>query len=577
MLNQNVKTSQIISAPESLTNVLGVVYIHKKARDGGDLYLTRFGIQRAGLLEIENWYDKTWFYSRGEQLEGTSSVFRVPTKEVKGKSIELVVKNCRVGEDVPLETKTLLEFINTEFNSPWEEFALVMEMRDGAYGPGNYSIRTQEPLAIYVPPERMQLWQSGRSKDKVNRIKSRHPGIELDILRQYKLIYGWIKGKNIIEVFELMGLKGAALKKNLRPITLRAIADLDRKGYAVADMKPEHIIIAENDLKPVEQEPDAANGAGNQKDIEYLHSLIEQYRYSVVDYELLVRTPDHEKEVKAARRHSYLLDQRDRYVATDTPSHLRKMDIFGVPYVYGKAESTDGRLWVVGANSRLFDYFLPERWRNTEGWKLSDRNDIFYSHTKDDLHIVWKTSLVGDIPSPGLWYKAWDNVALYGFNSPFEEFAIADYLNKCGIQTVYTRAIYMTGSKKLNQPLDLSRYETHRLFTCPDGFPVLSKDHNYITIRGYFNGPDEWVALQKGKLYRPISLSRALVNHAISQEEYNSIFNTLLEKLNDAGVDGSLLKGNDVLLAFDPAHRLVRDKQEKPEARICNFERLYRR
>ena len=118
----------------------------------------------------------------------------------------LVVKNCRVGEDVPLDTHTLQEFCDAEFNSPWEEFSLVTEMRENYYGPKEMRVNTQRPMAIYVPPEMMQLWQSGRSREKINRIRAKHPGIDLDILKQYKLIYEWIKGNNLIEVFEHIDL-----------------------------------------------------------------------------------------------------------------------------------------------------------------------------------------------------------------------------------------------------------------------------------------------------------------------------------------------------------------------------------
>jgi hypothetical protein len=500
----------------------------------------------------------------------------VPTKEINGKSLELVVKNCRVGEEVPLETKTRLEFINTEFNSPWEEFSLVMEMREGTHGPQDFSINTQAPLAIYVPPERMQLWQSGRSKEKINRIKARYPGIELDILRQYKLVYGWIKGMNVIEVFEHIGLTEEVLKDNLRPITIQVIDDLMRKGYAVADMKPAHIIISEGDIQKIELRGNESKHKENHEGIEYIHSLIKERRYSMVDYELLLRTPIHEKEVRDSRRHSYLFDQRDRYIATEIPSHLSAVKIFGVPYVYGHAESTGGKLWVVGDNARLFDYFLPERWRKTEGWKLSEENEVFYSHTKDHVHIVWKISRVGERFKAGLSDEERDKLKVLGFNSPFEEFAIADYLNKNGILTIYARAIYMTGSEKLIQSLDLSRYETHKDITCPDGSSVLTSRHNYIMIRGYYNGPDEWVAQQKGKLHRPMNLDRAMVNRVISRKEYKTLFNSLLQRLKDIRIDGTLLKGNDILLSFAPDGKLIKDKEGRPETRICNFEMIYR-
>ena len=48
----------------------------------------------------------------------------------------------------------------------------------------------------------MQLWQSGRSTDKLNRIHAKHPGIDVDILKQYKLIYQWIRGKDVVETLQ---------------------------------------------------------------------------------------------------------------------------------------------------------------------------------------------------------------------------------------------------------------------------------------------------------------------------------------------------------------------------------------
>ncbi len=160
------------AAPPSdqFVEVLGVLYLHQRTADGGDLYLTRFGMAYADLLQIENWYEPEWFQSRRQRLLGTSAVFRVPTREVAGRSIDLVVKNCRVGEDIPVDTQLLREFVNAEFNSPWEEFSLVMEMREGRHGPPALKIEAQEPLAIYVPPERMQEWQTGRSEDRINRM-----------------------------------------------------------------------------------------------------------------------------------------------------------------------------------------------------------------------------------------------------------------------------------------------------------------------------------------------------------------------------------------------------------------------
>jgi len=560
---------------KTLVNVLGVVYAHIKTSDGGDLYLTRFAEKYQKHFDIENWYEKSWFNEYKMKLKGTGSVYRVPTKEVDGKSLDIVVKNCRVGEDVPIDTHTLQEFCDAEFNSPWEEFSLVMEMREGQYGPRVLKINTQRPMVIYVPPEKMQVWQSGRSKAKINRIRAKHPGIDLDILKQYKLIYEWIEGKNLLEVFEHVNVDDSALLHHLITINNKVISDLNKKGYLVADMKPEHIIISGNDTKRIEEIGRTQMSDCQKDQINYLYYLINTGNYSIVDYELLLRTSKHEDEVKYSRRHSYLDDQRDRFIPTPLPDYLSTMEIFGVPYIYGHAESTGGHLWVVGKNARLFDYFLPERWRKTPSIKLSDTKEVYYTITKDNIHLVWKTSRVGELPNEDE-EKYQSKIREFGINSPFEEFAIAHTLNQLGIPCVYIRAIYMTGSSKIEASSDLKKYESHKNILDPEGNPILQENHNYITIRGYYNGPDYWVAKQTGPLYVPVDLSRAVKKGFIDESQCKILLERVKDNLKNVNYDGSLLKPNDLLLAIDRNGEIVGDNSGYTLVIICNLERIWK-
>lgn len=559
-----------------LVNVLGMVYVHTKTSDGGDLYLTRFAEPFQDYFAVENWYEKQWFNEHKIRLEGTGSVYRLPTKEINGKHIDLVVKNSRVGEDVPLDTHTLQEFCDAEFNSPWEEFALVAEMRDGDYGPKDLKINTQQPMAIYVPPEEMQLWQSGRSRSKINRIRAKHPGIDLDILKQYKLIYQWIRGKSFTEVFQQIDVTDKERVYHLETINDKVFDDLMKKGFLVADMKPEHIIISEADIEHIEEIGRASNADVSRQQIDFIYNLINNGRYSVVDYELLLRTTENENKVKSARRHSYLDDQRDRFKPTPLPDHLSYMEIFGVPYIYGHAESTGGNLWVVGKNANLFDYFLPERWRKTPSIRLSDTKEIFYTITKDNIHLIWKTSRVGEIPMRKGEGENDDKISRFGINSPFEEFAIAHTLNQLRIPTVYIRAIYMTGSTKIEASSDLRKYKTHQNILDPEGNPILRENHNYITIRGYYNGPDHWVAEHEGPLYVPIDLSNALSKGIIDKSQFRRFSDNVKKKLEDAGYDGSLLKPNDFLIAMGKDGKLMKNDAGEPEVFICNFELIWK-
>lgn len=560
---------------KTLVNVLGVVYVHVKTSDGGDLYLTRFAEQYQKHFEIGNWYDRKWFNTHRIRLEGTGSVYRVPTKEVDGRILDLVVKNCRVGEDVPLDTHTLQEFCNAEFNSPWEEFSLVMEMREGQYGPKFLEINTQFPMVIYVPPEKMQIWQSGRSRSKINRIRARHPGIDLDILKQYKMIYAWIEGHNLPEVFEHINVEHDNRMYHLKTLDRSVMSDLEKKGYLVADMKPEHIIISENDTRRIKEIGNAktADPVGDQ--IYYLYNLIDMGHYSVVDYELLLRTPGHETEVKNSRRHSYLDDQRDRFVPVPLPDHLSSMEIFGVPYIYGHAESTGGHLWVVGKNARLFDYFLPERWRKTPSISFSDKKEVFYTVTKDNIHLVWETSRVGELlDESDDGYRSTGGKR--GIKSPFEEFAIAHELTQLGIPCVYVRAIYMTGSSKIEKSADMRKYETHKDILDPEGNPILQENHNYITIRGYYNGPDDWVSKQAGALHVPIDFLKAAKMGILDGVRCIKLLETVKEQLRSVNYDGSQMALNDLLVATHGDNELVVDDSGEPLVIICNFEKIWK-
>jgi hypothetical protein len=557
---------------ESLSTVLGVTYTHRRSSDGGDMYLTQFGLRVADLLELDKWYDPPWFEANRERLEGTSAVYRVPTKPVNGVSIDLVVKNCRVGEHVPIETRTLLDFINAEFNSPWEEFALVFELREGKFGDQAVRLYSQEPLAIYVPPETMQVWQSGRSNAKINKIRAKHPGIDLDILRQYKLIYRWIRGKDVVQLLKESGMDDKDLIETLVQLTRKAMTDLERKGYVMVDIKPCHIIIGEEEVVKIESIAGTAVEDTARMRAGVINDLVKRNVYSVIDYELLIRTPEHEDQVNFSRRHSYLDDQRDRMIAMSLPPHLSAMEILNVPYIMGHAESTGGRLWVVGRNGRLFDYFLPERWRKTHSWKLSENNEVFYTVTKDNIHLVWKTSRVGETPLLDPANPLAEKAKEFGFNSPFEEFSIAQYCAEHGVPTVYMRAIYATGTTKIETSTDPRRFDSHALLRDPCGQPILFSDHNYITLRGYFNGPDEWVAQQSGQLCKPIDLDSARAKGLIDATLRESLFRQLLSDLKNIGFDGSLLGGNDLLLALDPQSKFLEKKPGVPEVRIGNLE-----
>ena len=233
----------IHSTEAEVISLIGVDYLRLKTRDGGELYLTRFGVPFRDHLAPENWYATDWFNARRVRLAGTSVIYKVPTRPVHGISLDLVVRFSRVGQEVPLDPLTLSENIEAEFNSPFEEFALVMELRAACVGASWPRIFTKKPLAIYTPSEKLRDWQTGRLESKMAAKWARHPEAELDMLRQYLLLYGWIKGLDAVQAVQALGIIDDLAEKFLSEVTLSAIRDLEMHDFRMLDIKPAHIVL----------------------------------------------------------------------------------------------------------------------------------------------------------------------------------------------------------------------------------------------------------------------------------------------------------------------------------------------
>ena len=557
------RMSEMPSSPEPKA-FLNVRYDHYRLADGADLYVTDYGRPFLRHLVPESWYERDWFQKSRQKLCGTSTVYKVRTKPVRGISKDLVVKWCRVGEEVPMDTYTLNKFIEAEFNSPYEEFSLVMEMRRRA-PPG--TIRTHKPLAIYVPAKRLELWQTGRSQTKMAQKKAKCRDVELDIYRQYILIYEWIKG-----VASTEPEAGAAARAEgeadagafARDMLHRSIDDMWQAGFRVLDVKPQHVIVRPK------------KGGGLVKDRKG------QTAYALVDFELLARTPRYDEEVKRSRRQTYLERQRDRFaplVRPDSfPAHLHPVRLLGVDYVHGECESTHGKLWVVGHDPDLFDYFQPERWRRTPRESLSDTAQVYHTKTKDEIQLVWKVAHVGDIPDESETSPA---LVAHGYNSPFEEFSLALQLGAAGVPTTYPRAIYMLGHQSTLPPecLDQRRYESHGDLRMPGGEPVLQRERNYILLWGFWNGLDEVLAKEdRGQPHcRGVNAVQALAQGLIDSRDFSGLMDKMARLLAGAGMESTFPKGTHFLLTLTPEGTLVRDPDGTPSVRLCNFEFLRKR
>ncbi|OHB78130.1 MAG: hypothetical protein A2W31_02975 [Planctomycetes bacterium RBG_16_64_10] len=407
-------------APEPLITVLGVKYLHLRVVDGSDLYVTEHGLPFTKCLMPENhWGDRAWMNAHAIRLPGTSALHRVLTKNVDDRPKEIVIKWNRMGQDIPGETQ-VLDDAGAEFNSPFMEFSLVIELRNAHLeSPGR--LYTHKPLAIYVPRKYVKPEELGRRQHRMEAIERSHDEISIDWNRNYAVIYEWLKGIDAVEACR----SGLLDNQTMVELVRRTSEDLSNKGFAVSDNKPQHIIV-----RPTSNGQLARDRSG-------------QPLYGLVDFELLKRSATREAQLRAKKRQDYLVRQVHRFETRDEfPLGLTPVTIMGVDYVYGQVESTGGALWVVGRDPMLFDYFLPEKWRRTPRTRLSTTYEIYQTVTKDNVRLVWRVSRVGQTPDADPYIRREKHILDYGYNSPFEEFSIALQLSRSGIETTYPRDLY---------------------------------------------------------------------------------------------------------------------------------------
>jgi hypothetical protein len=379
--------------------------------------------------------------------------------------------------------------------------------------------------------------------------------VGIDIDRNYAVIYRWIKGINIVEAYK----RGVVRQQDIGELTEKAEIEMRDNGFIIADHKAEHLIVKLVDTNVLR------DNNGN-------------IMYGYVDYELLERTPEREKIRRQTRRSEYLKHMRNRFSEhVNTEPSLQKMNIFDVPYLYSEVPSSKGRLWVVGNDPFLFDYFLPEKWRHVNRTRLSKYHDIFYKMSRDGIHLVLKTSKIGLQPDVDPFTEYGRKILEHGYNSPFEEVALALELDREGLPAIYPRAIYMTGSIATisEEDMDNSRYESHSNILIPEkNESILKKHHDYIILWGYWNVLDEKLDPFYGKNHTAISVLNAYRHKHISKSTYFTIMEQTRDKILSIGYEDLNFRGTHILLTFNQDHEIVLGKDGIPVTRICNFEYL---
>ena len=123
---------------------------------------------------------------------------------------------------------------------------------------------------------------------------------------------------------------------------------------------------------------------------------------------------------------------------------------------------------------------------------------------------------------------------------------------------------------------DRSRHRSHANLRTPEGHPILSEHHEYLTIWGYWNGPDDVLAVKDQVVYEGIDALSAYREGRLSQELYLRVIHATQERLATAGMKDLGLCGRHLLLSIDQSQRLTTDQNGLPLVRIRNFEFMTR-
>lgn len=262
-------------------SAFGVEYVRICECDGAMLFVTRDGWPMVEHLLPERWYQGRRFATQGYKLpDATGSVYRLLSRIPRLRPADLLIKFSRVAQEVPLVVAStfkgqmdIADVADARFNSPFEEFGLLDELRRSRRGPRLHVMR---PLAIYTPGAEFELWRLGRTEGRfgfhevrleVDQEQSHGPAaVELNVHREYVVLYQWLKGENAQACLE----RGLITDAEFHQLVPRVTRELEQHGYRVLDNKAKHYILRVGN-----------NGQVLRRDGRLI--------YGLVDFELLVR------------------------------------------------------------------------------------------------------------------------------------------------------------------------------------------------------------------------------------------------------------------------------------------------
>ncbi len=412
-----------------LITVLGVKYLHLRVQDGTDLYVTEYGLPFTKCLMPENhWADDAWMKEHGAGCRAPAPCTACAPRTVDGRSQG---DRDQVEPDGPGHSGRnagCRRDETAEFNSPFMEFSLVLEMRGIAHeSPGR--LYTHKPLAIYVPRKFVQAEQLGRRRHKMEAIQRSHDEIPIDWNRNYAVIYEWLKGIDAVEACR----DGSAEPQTSWPRwwTSRP-RTCSGKGSRSATTSRSTSSCAPTPERPADVEDRHGNIAVRTGRLRTAQADAGA-RGAAAGGEAAGLPGPAGPSVRTARA-----VPRGADAGTDHGRRLRLRP------------GGEHRRGAVGRGPRPDAVrLLPAREVAAHAAHADQRvaAKIYETVTKDNVHLVWRVSRVGQIPDADPFVRREKRILDYGYNSPFEEFSIAMELSRKGIETTYPRAIYMTGHR----------------------------------------------------------------------------------------------------------------------------------
>ncbi len=226
-------------------HALGVPYVHVRMDAGDDLFLSRHGWPWLRELLPENWFANGYFKTAGKRLRFSSgTVYRVPIKAPR--RLQIVIKFSRVGQHLDRAHLAQLAVHPSPalggFASPFEEIANLERLRSAPQPP---RVLTKRALAVFSPNRQYKGWQLGRIphifEEHARKLRAQSPdeSLVLNPLRDYIVVFQWMRGLNLEECFE----QGILRAEDVERINRAVLHELQAKGFAVLDHKPNHVIV----------------------------------------------------------------------------------------------------------------------------------------------------------------------------------------------------------------------------------------------------------------------------------------------------------------------------------------------